>query len=78
MQMGACPHLSKMTREYLAPDKHSQESRTFARLASKVPPGLFLLSPHASLDLGMQLGWHGERCPLLTQGVLSGLLASFS
>lgn len=31
VQMGACPHLSRMTSEYLALDKHSQESRTVAR-----------------------------------------------
>lgn len=40
------------------------------KVAPKVPPRLRLLSPHASLDLGMQLGWHGERC-LCSQEVFS-------
>lgn len=36
-------------------------------MAPKVPAGLCLLSPQASLDLGMQLGWHGESHPLLRE-----------
>lgn len=74
VQMGACPHLSRMTSRHLAPDKHTQGSRAFARWHQRSHMGC----ASCPLNLGMQLDWHGESCPLLTQGVLCGFLASFS
>lgn len=45
-------------------------------MAPKVPHGLCLLPPGASLGLEVQLGWHGESSALLTRGIPSNLLAA--
>lgn len=54
----------------------SLESKDMCEVAPRVLHRTCSLPPCASLAMEVQLGWHGESPPLLTQGITSGLSAA--